>query len=134
MEPTLCFVLCETPFIYIQDEICRCSGGGLMDHNRQRDEYCTIPCRKPDYQQVETVNTCGGKGTYSAYAEENFYTQHAHLFNFRIQFISCELWNASGYYDTIQVEIDKSSVKSPLNILERCAAACLDQNAKTKSI
>ncbi|CAF3973159.1 unnamed protein product [Rotaria sordida] len=134
MEPTLCFVLCETPIIYIQHEICRCSGGGLLDHNRQRDEYCTIPCRKPDYHEVKTVNTCGGRGTYSAYTEENFYTQHAHLFNFRIQFASCELWNASGYYDIMQVKIDASSVKYPLNKLERCAATCLDQNAMIKSI
>ncbi|CAF3506525.1 unnamed protein product [Rotaria sp. Silwood1] len=134
MEPTLCFLLCETPIIYIQDNICRCSGSGLMDHNRQRDEYCTLSCQKPGDLHVRTDNTCGGRGTYSAYAEENFYTQHAHLFNYRIQFVSCELWNTSRNYDTFQVEIDQSSVKSPLNKLERCAAACLDQNATTKSI
>ncbi|CAF3464823.1 unnamed protein product [Rotaria sp. Silwood1] len=134
MEPTLCFLLCDTPIIYIQDRFCRCSGGGLMDYNRQIDELCRIPCRKPGNRQVKTVQTCGGTQTYSVYAEEKFYTQHAHLFNFRIQFKSCELWNTSRNYDALQIKIDKSSVKSPLNKLERCAAACLDQNTTTKSI
>ncbi|CAF2666066.1 unnamed protein product [Rotaria sp. Silwood2] len=134
MEPTLCFLLCETPIIYIQDKICRCSGSSLMDHNRQRNEHCTIRCRKPGDHQARTASACGGRETYSAYAEAKFYTQHAHLFNYRIEFTSCELWNTSGYYDTLQVKIDKSSVKSPLNKLEQCAAACLDQNATTKSI
>ncbi|CAF5106072.1 unnamed protein product, partial [Rotaria sp. Silwood1] len=89
MEPTLCFLLCETPIIYIQGSICRCSGGGLMDHNRQSDRHCNKPCIKPGDRTVRIVNTCGGAQTYSAYAEEKFYTQHAHLFNFRIQFTSC---------------------------------------------
>ncbi len=134
MEPTLCFLLCETPIIYIKDEICRCSGVGLMDHNREKHGKCTIKCRKPGNRDVTTADTCGGQETYSAYAEEKFYTEHAHLFNYRIQFISCELWNRSDFYDTLQVKIDKSSVKSPLNQLEQCAATCLDQNATTKSI
>ncbi|CAF4292264.1 unnamed protein product, partial [Rotaria sordida] len=105
-----------------------------MDHNRQQDELCTISCRKPGNTQVKTVNTCGGRETYSVYAEEKFYIQHAHLFNFRIQFTSCELWNKTGYYNVLQVKIEKSSIKTPLNKLERCAAACLDQNTTTKSI
>ncbi|CAF5132550.1 unnamed protein product, partial [Rotaria sp. Silwood1] len=134
MEPTLCFLLCETPIIYIQGSICRCSGGGLMDHNRQSDRHCNKPCIKPGDRTVRIVNTCGGAQTYSAYAEEKFYTQHAHLFNFRIQFTSCELWNTSDYNDTVEVKIDKASVKTPLNRLERCAATCLDQNTTTKSI
>jgi hypothetical protein len=29
MEPTLCFRLCDTPIVYLQATICRCSGGGL---------------------------------------------------------------------------------------------------------
>ncbi|CAF3918278.1 unnamed protein product [Rotaria sp. Silwood1] len=134
MEPTLCFRLCETPIIYIQDKICRCSGGGLMDHSRQRDIYCTIPCPAPGNRQVKTTNTCGAKETYSAYAEHQFYTRHAHLFEYRIQFTSCQFWNTSGYYDILQVKIDESFVKSSLTKLERCAAACFDQNATTKSI
>jgi hypothetical protein len=113
MEPKLCFLLCQTPIIYIKKEICRCSGGGLMTHNREK---------------------CENQETYSAYAEDKFYTEHAHLFNYQIQFTSCELWNTSGFYDTLQVKIDKSSVKSPLNQLEQCAATCLDRNATTKSI
>ncbi|CAF1411640.1 unnamed protein product [Rotaria sordida] len=134
MEPTLCFLLCDTPIIYIQGSICRCSGGGLMVHNQQIDELCSIPCRKPGDRRTITVQTCGGAQTYSVYAEEKFYTHHAHLFNFRIQFKSCELWNTSHNYDALQIKINKSSVKSPLNKLERCAAACLDQNTTTKSI
>ncbi|CAF2519595.1 unnamed protein product [Rotaria sp. Silwood2] len=134
MEPTLCFLLCDTPIIYIQESICRCSGGGLMDHNRQIDELCRIPCRKPGDRQVKTVQTCGGEQTYSVYAEEKFYTEHAPLFNFRIQFKSCELWNTSRNYDALQIKIDKLPVKSSLHKLEQCAAACFDQNTTTKSI
>ncbi|CAF0946670.1 unnamed protein product [Rotaria sordida] len=135
MEPTLCFLLCETPIIYIQNTICRCSGSGLTDHNQQRDELCSISCRKPGDTRIKTINTCGGRETYSVYAEEKFYIQHAHLFNFRIQFTSCELWNNTGYYNVSQVEIDRLSVnKTPLNKLERCTATCLDQNITTKSI
>lgn len=113
MEPKLCFLLCETPIIYIQDKICRCSGVGLTGQSQAN---------------------CGGQETYLAYAEENFYTKHEDLFNYQIQFTSCELWNTSGLYDTLQVKIDKSFVKSPLNQLEQCAATCLDRNATTKSI
>ncbi|CAF1003222.1 unnamed protein product [Rotaria sordida] len=135
MEPTLCFRLCETSIIYIQDKICRCSGGGLMDHSRQRDIFCTIPCPTPGNRQVKaTNNTCGGKETYSAYAEYQFYTRHAHLFEYRIKFTSCQFWNTSGYYDTLLVKIDESSVKSSLTKLDRCAGACLDQKVTTKSI
>ncbi|CAF4156401.1 unnamed protein product [Rotaria sp. Silwood2] len=134
MEPTLCFRLCETPIIYIQASICRCSGGGLMDYNRQRDKFCRIACPKPGDRRFKSNNTCGGLGTYSVYVEEHFYTQHAELFNYQIQFASCQLWNSSSYYDTFQVKIDESSVKSSLNRLERCAVACLDQNTTTKSI
>ena len=134
MEPTLCFLLCKTPIIYISGQICRCSGIGPTDHYRQEDRLCTMSCRKPGTNDINTVLTCGGEGTYSAYAEENFYTKHALLFNYQIVFTSCELWNTSNYYDILQVNIDKSSAKSPLNILERCATVCLDQNPAIKSI
>ncbi|CAF3849238.1 unnamed protein product, partial [Rotaria sp. Silwood1] len=134
MEPKLCFSLCQTPIIYIQHRICRCSGSGLMDYNRQRDKFCNIQCPKPGNRQDKTTNTCGGIKTYSVYVEEQFYTRHAYLLNYQIQFASCELWNSSNYYNTFQVQIDGSSVRSSLNKLERCAAACLDQNATTKSI
>ncbi|CAF1051081.1 unnamed protein product [Rotaria sp. Silwood1] len=134
MEPTLCFHLCETPIIYIQGSICRCSGGGLMDHSRQRDNFCTTLCPAPGNRQIKTTNTCGGQETYSAYAEYQFYIRHAHLFDYRIQFTSCQFWNTSGYYDTLQVKIHESSVKSSLTKLERCAGACFDRNATTKSI
>jgi hypothetical protein len=134
MEPVLCFRLCETPIIYIQRSICRCSWSGLMDYRRQRDTYCPTPCPKSGYRQVKTNNSCGGEETYSAYAENHFYTKHAHLFAYRIRFRSCEYWNISGYYDTLQVKIDESFGKLALNKLERCAAACLDQNKTTRSI
>ncbi|CAM2714508.1 unnamed protein product [Rotaria socialis] len=58
--------------------------------------------------------------TYTAYTEN--------------QFSPCELWNNSGYYDTLHVQIDESSVQSPLNKLERCAVVCLDQNITASSI
>ncbi|CAF3728420.1 unnamed protein product [Rotaria sp. Silwood1] len=134
MEPTLCFRLCQTPIIYIKDNICRCSGGGLMNYNRKSDKHCSIPCIKLGNRHVRTTNTCGGSDTYSAYAENQFYVRYAHLFDYRIQYASCQLWNASEYYDTLKVEIDESSVKPSLNKLERCAAACFDQNATTTSI
>ncbi|CAF3363218.1 unnamed protein product [Rotaria sp. Silwood2] len=134
MEPTLCFILCETPIVYLQGPICRCSGVGLANHNRVTDGFCTIQCRKPGNRNVKTNNTCGGRETYSVYAEEKYYIQYAHLFNFRIQFKSCELWNTSGYYDTLQVKINELYVETQLTKLERCAATCLDQNATTKSI
>ncbi len=113
MEPNLCFLLCETPIIYIKNKICRCSSGGLTANNREK---------------------CENEETYSAYVADKFYAEHAHLFHYQIQFTSCQLWNTSGFYDTLQVKIDKSSVKSPLNQLEQCAATCLDQNATTNSI
>ena len=46
MEPTLCFRLCDTPIIYLQKTICRCSGGGLMHYNRQNDRLCSISMYK----------------------------------------------------------------------------------------
>ena len=134
MEPTLCFRLCETPIIYIQRSICRCSWSGLMHYSRQRDSYCSIPCPKSGNRDVETKNSCGGSETYSAYAEDHFYSKHAHLLDYRIQFRSCEFWNVSGYYNTFPVKIDESSEKLALNKLERCAAACLDRNKTTQSI
>ena len=134
MEPTLCFRLCNTPIIYLQKTICRCSGGGLMAHNRQNDKICAIPCTKPADRQFKTANTCGGLRTYSAYVEDQFYTRHGHLFSYQIQFLSCELWPISNVYDTFQVKFDDPSVKSSLTKMERCAAACLDQNLTTKSI
>jgi hypothetical protein len=134
MEPTLCFRLCDTPIIYLQKTICRCSGGGLMHHKRQNDKYCSIPCTKPADRLVKTVNTCGGQRTYSAYVEENFYLRHGHLFNYQIYFFSCELWTNINVYETIQVNFDNIHIKSSLNKMERCAAACLDKNTTTKSI
>ncbi|CAF2059180.1 unnamed protein product [Rotaria magnacalcarata] len=134
MEPNLCFRLCETPLIFIQDTVCRCSGSGLMHYDRHRDRYCSTPCRQPGNPQVKTTEKCGGTEMYSLYAEENFYTRHAHLLDYRIQYSSCQFWNRSDYYDTFKVNIDGSSTKSPLNRLETCAAACLDQNSTTTSI
>ncbi|CAF3791152.1 unnamed protein product [Rotaria sordida] len=134
MEPTLCFILCETPIVYLQGTICRCSGVGLTDHNRVSDKLCQTSCKRSNNNRVLTINTCGGRETYSVYAEENYYIQYAHLFNFQIQFKSCELWNTAGYYDTLQVKINESYVETQLTKLERCAATCLDQNATTKSI
>ncbi|CAM4914645.1 unnamed protein product [Rotaria socialis] len=133
MEPTLCFRLCETPMIYLQNNLCRCAGSGLMDYNRQRDSSCSIPCKAVVDGHVKT-NMCGGRDAYSVYAEEQFYTRHAHLLKYQIKFASCQFWNTSGYYDTVQVEIDESSTNSSLSKLERCAAACLDRNTTTKSI
>jgi hypothetical protein len=134
MEPTLCFRLCNTPIIYLQKTICRCSGGGLMHHNRQNDNICNIPCTKPADRQIKTKNTCGGSRTYSAYVEEQFYSRHGHLFTYQIIFSSCELWTRFDIYETYTVKLDEIIAKSSLNKLERCAAACLDENTKTKSI
>jgi hypothetical protein len=134
MEPTLCFRLCDTAIIYLQKTICRCSGAGLMHHNRQEDKYCTIPCSKPSDRQVKTGNTCGGQRTYSAYVEENFYIRHGHLFNYQIHFFACELWKHTDVYDTIQVNLDDNIIPSSLNKIEQCAATCLDTNTTTKSI
>ncbi|CAM4762601.1 unnamed protein product [Rotaria magnacalcarata] len=133
MEPTLCFRLCETPMIYLQKTLCRCAGSGLMDYNRQRDSSCSIPCKAVVGGQGKP-SMCGGKEAYAVYAEEQFYTRHAHLLNYQIKFASCQFWNTSDYYDTVQVQIDESSTNSSLNKLERCAAACLDRNATTKSV
>ncbi|CAF1252225.1 unnamed protein product [Rotaria sordida] len=134
MEPTLCFRLCDTPIIYIQRSICRCSWGGLMDYSRRRNTYCSTSCPKPGYRKVTTNISCGGSEYYSAYAENQFYTKHAHLFDYRIQFKSCEFRNSSSDFDILQVKIDELSEKLALNKLERCAAACLDQNKTTQSI
>lgn len=133
MEPTLCFRLCDTPIIYLQKTICRCSGGGLMHHNRQRDELCKFPCTKPVDRIIQSKNTCGGTQTYSAYVQDKFYTQHGHLFTYQIHFSSCE----SGFdevYETYEANFTNTIIKSSLNQLEKCAAACLDQNATTKSL
>ncbi|CAF1026064.1 unnamed protein product [Rotaria sordida] len=134
MEPKLCFHLCNTPIIYLQLLTCRCSGGGLMHYNRQKDQICNIKCTQLTRSQIKTNDTCGGTRVFSAYVEENFYTQHGHLLNYQIHFSSCELWTNSGFYNTLQVTFDKSSIKSSLNKMERCAAACLDENTMTKSI
>ncbi len=134
MEPTLCFRLCDTPIIYLQKSICRCSGGGLMHYNRQIDKLCLIPCTQPVDRLVKSVNTCGGALTYSAYVQEKFYSYHGHLFDYQIQFASCELWKTKDAYEIYEVQFDQTIVQSSLNRLEQCAAACLDQNATTKSI
>ncbi|CAF3426307.1 unnamed protein product [Rotaria socialis] len=134
MEPNLCFRLCETPIIFIQDTVCRCSGSGLMHYDRHADRYCSTLCRQPGNPQVKTTEKCGGTEMYSLYAEENFYARHAHLLEYRIQYSSCQFWNRSDYYDTSKVNIDGLSTKSPLNRLETCAAACLDRNSTTTSI
>ncbi len=134
MEPTLCFRLCDTPIIYLQKTICRCSGGGLMHYNRQPDSYCSIRCTKPADRQAKTENTCGGLRTYSAYVEENFYIRHGHLFNYQINFFSCELWKDSDVYEKFSVKLNQTIIRSSLNKIELCAAECLDQNMTTKSI
>jgi hypothetical protein len=134
MEPTLCFRLCDTPIIYLQKTVCRCSGGGLMHYNRQSDNVCTIPCTKPVDRSVKSVNTCGGSLTYSAYVQGTFYRRHGHLFVYQIQFSSCESWKNAEVYDTVEVNFNDGITRSSLNRLEKCAAACLDQNATTKSI
>ena len=134
MEPTLCFRLCDTPIIYLQKTVCRCSGGGLMHYNRQSTALCSIPCTKPVDRSVKTANKCGGTSTYSAYVLDKFYTRHGHLFDYQIHFSSCELWKRDDIYVTYNVTFDPTMTRSSLNKLERCAAACLDQNATTKSI
>ncbi|CAF4588076.1 unnamed protein product [Rotaria sp. Silwood2] len=134
MEPTLCFRLCETPIIYIKDSICRCSGSGIMDYSRQKDSFCKKQCPAPGNRESKTKNTCGGIETYSAYAEEQFYSRHAQLFDYKIHFKSCIFWNTTSYYNTFEVKIDQSSVKSPLTKLDRCGGQCLDQNVTIKSI
>ncbi|CAM4740124.1 unnamed protein product [Rotaria magnacalcarata] len=134
MEPTLCFRLCDTPVIYLQSTICRCAGGGLMHYNRQNDDLCKISCTKPVDRSVNSLNTCGGSSTYSAYVEENFFTRHGHLFDYQIKFSACELWKASDVYDIEQITLPDVVARSSLNRLERCAAACLDRNITTKSI
>jgi len=134
MEPTLCFRLCDTPIIYLQKTVCRCSGGGLMHHSRQHDKYCLIPCTKPADREVQTANTCGGSRTYSVYIEERFYTRHSHLLHYQIHFSSCELWKDSQAYNGFSIKFDESTMNSSLTKLEKCASACLDQDTTTKSI
>jgi hypothetical protein len=134
MEPTLCFRLCDTPIVYLQKTICRCSGGGLTHYNRQNDDLCKIPCTKPVDRSINSANTCGGVSTYSAYVQEKFYSHHGHLFDYRIQFSTCELWKNRDIYEIYDVQYDNIIGRSSLNRLEQCAAACLDQNATTKSI
>ncbi|CAF0718155.1 unnamed protein product [Adineta steineri] len=134
MEPTLCFRLCDTPIIYLQKTICRCSGGGLMHYDEQPKESCSTPCTKPVDRSIISTNTCGGSGTYSVYVQNAFYSLHGHLFTYKIQFSACELWKNSDVYETYSVKLSGISVKSSLSKLEKCAAACLDQNATTKSI
>ncbi|CAF1125765.1 unnamed protein product [Rotaria sp. Silwood1] len=133
MEPTLCFRLCDTPIIYLQGTICRCSGGGLMDYRRQSNDLCQIPCTKPVDRSVKTPNTCGGSSTYSAYVQDKFFIKHGHLFDYQINFASCELWTGSDVYDTSEVRLNDIG-RSSLNKLEQCAATCLDRNATTRSI
>jgi hypothetical protein len=134
MEPMLCFRLCDTPIIYLQRTVCRCSGGGLMHQNQQNSSVCSLPCPKPVDRTVKTTHTCGGTTAYSAYVEEKFYSQHGHLFQYQIQFLACEEWKSSDVYETAQVKFRGITGRSSLSRLEACAAACLDQNATTKSI
>ncbi|CAF1131269.1 unnamed protein product [Rotaria sordida] len=134
MEPTLCFRLCDTPIIYLQSTVCRCSGGGLMHYKRQIDELCKLPCTKPVDRSIKSSNTCGGSLTYSAYVQDKFFIKHGHLFDYQIHFSSCELWTNPDVYDTSEIQLSNIIERSSLNKLEQCAAACLDQNATTKSI
>ncbi|CAF0983844.1 unnamed protein product [Adineta steineri] len=126
MEPKLCFRLCDTPIIYLQKTVCRCSGGGLM-HNKQNDTQCRIKCAK-------SAQFCGGSTTYSAYAEHGFYTRHGHLLDYQIQYSSCEKWSENYTHNSFSVQLDNTIHKSSLNKLERCAAACLDQDTTTKAL
>ncbi|CAF0884788.1 unnamed protein product [Adineta ricciae] len=134
MEPLLCFRLCDTPIIYLQKTICRCSGGGFMHYNRQNDSSCPIPCPKATDSKHLSNNTCGGSRTYSVYSEQGFYSRHGHLFNYQIKFSSCESWAKQGIYDTIDIKLNELPIISSLNKLEQCAAVCLDRNITTKSI
>jgi hypothetical protein len=117
MEPTLCFRLCDTPIIYLQKTICRCSGGGLMHYNRQSDGLCSIQCTKPVDRSVNSTNTCGGPWTYSAYAHDKFYTVHGHLFDYKIQFVACELWKSSDVYETSEAYFDETKRLSLIYII-----------------
>ncbi|CAF0886021.1 unnamed protein product [Adineta ricciae] len=134
MEPLLCFRLCDTPIVYLQKTICRCSGGGFMHYNRQNDDRCLIPCPKTIDSKHLSNNTCGGLRTYSVYSEQGFYSRHGHLFNYQIKFSSCESWAKQGIYDTIVINLNEQPIISSLNKLEQCAAVCLDRNITTKSI
>ena len=134
MEPTLCFRLCDTPIIYLQKSICRCSGAGLSHSGRQIDKLCPTPCTKPVDRTVQTANTCGGTSTYSAYVQEKFYSHHGHLFSYGIEFKACELWNNENVYETHEVKFNENIERSSLNKLERCTASCLDSNATVRSI
>ena len=133
MEPTLCFRLCDTPVIYLQKTICRCSGGGLMHYNRQNDGLCASPCPQPVDRSVQSTHTCGGSMTYSAYIQDKFYSLHGHLFDYQIEFSSCVSWKTNGVYESYEVNFEIIVPTSSLNRLEKCAAACLNQNATTKS-
>lgn len=134
MEPELCFHLCQTPIVYIKNSVCRCAWGGLMDYGRQRDSRCTTLCPTAGDRETKTNNTCGGFYTYSAYVEDQFYTRYAKLLDYKIVFRSCELWNSTDYYDMFNITFDNSSGTLGLNRLERCAAACIEQNETIKSI
>ena len=134
MEPKLCFRLCDTPIIYLQKTICRCSGSGFMHHNRQNNDQCFIPCPKASGAKHPSNDSCGGSRTYSVYSEVDFYSRHGHLFNFQIRFSSCESWAKQDIYDTIVINLNQLPIISSLNKLEQCAAVCLDQNITTKSI
>ena len=105
-----------------------------MDKSRLIDKMCSWPCTKPVDRAVNTFNTCGGPSAYSVYVQEKFYSLHGHLFNYRIDFSTCELWKSSDVYDTQAIRLTGITVRSSLNKLEQCAAACLDNNATTRSI
>ncbi|CAF1551354.1 unnamed protein product [Adineta ricciae] len=111
MEPTLCFSLCQTPIIYIRNFICRCAWAGLMDHNRQNDDDCKLPCRKLGNRRLKTNNSCGGYKAYSAYIKNHFYIKYIHLFNYQIQLKSCESEENYMNFNIFQVEIDGLSIK-----------------------
>lgn len=135
MEPTLCFRLCDTPIVYLQKTICRCSGAGLMHHDRQEDKFCSYRCSTVANRRGETNNTCGGQQTYSAYIQHEYFLRHRHLFNHQIDFFACELWNKTNIYDTIEIDFDDiTTTDMLLHKMEQCAAACLDRNVTTKSI
>ena len=134
MEPTLCFRMCDTPIIYLQKTVCRCSGAGLLHSGRQSDSVCVIPCAKPVERKEKRVNTCGGSLTYSAYIQDNFYETHGHLFDYQIQYRSCEARANDSNHEAIIVPTNKNLARSSLNRLERCAASCLDQNSTVRLI
>ncbi|UJR19627.1 hypothetical protein I4U23_022761 [Adineta vaga] len=119
---------------YFETSICRCSRSGLMDQSRQQNSDCSISCPKLGHSELKTNISCGGSGTYSAYAESKLYAKHFHLFDYKIQFRLCEFWDSSAGSGVFQVKIDGFSEKLALNKLERCAAACFDQTKTVQSI